>query len=156
MKKQQLSTTPKLLGYFGLVPFIVPTVCLFLDQHHSEMWRHFLMTYGAIILSFVGALHWSFAMLLHQLAIEKQRSAFVWSIVPSLIAWIALSIPRFYGFILLAIFFAMALMRDRQLSGMAELPSWYMPLRSRLTAIAVACLLTAAYMGNSRQITYLM
>lgn len=148
--------TPKLLGYFGLVPFIVPTVFIYFDAHHVGMWQHFLITYAAVILSFVGALHWSFAMLMHELPIGKQRSTFLWSIVPSLVAWIALSIPRFYGFLVLAAFFAIALIRDRQLSSAVELPSWYIPLRSYLSTIAIICLLTAAYLGNGKQISYWM
>ncbi len=154
MKKLNLSSMPKLLGYLGLLPFLVPTAFLFFDDNHLDMWRHFLLSYGAVILSFVGALHWSFAMLLHQLPINKQRSSFVWSVVPSLIAWIALSIPKNYGFVLLAVFFAAALIRDRQLYHHAELPSWYMPLRRNLTVVAMTCLLIAAYLGNGSKVSY--
>jgi len=156
MTKHYLSAMPKLLGYFGLLPFLVPTVFLFFDYDHIDMWRHFLLSYGAIILSFVGALHWSFAMLLHELPITKQRSSFLWSVVPSLIAWISLSIPKNYGFVLLAVFFAVALIRDRQLYNHAELPSWYMPLRRNLTLVAMTCLLIAAYLGNGSKVGYLI
>jgi len=152
MIKHHILTIPKLLGYFGLLPFIVPTVFLFFDHSHLDMWRHFLLSYGAVILSFVGALHWSFAMLLHELPINKQRWSFLWSVVPSLVAWISLSIPKFYGFILLAVFFAIALARDKQLFDNAELPSWYMPLRRNLTVVAMTCLLIAAYLFNGRHI----
>jgi len=151
MKKHYFATTPKLLGYFGLLPFIVPTVFLFFDHTHFDMWRHFLLTYGAIILSFVGALHWSFAMLLHELPINKQRWSFLWSIVPSLVAWISLSIPKFHGFILLTVFFAIALIRDKHLFNNVDLPAWYMPLRRNLTIAAMTCLLIAAYLMNGKQ-----
>ena len=147
---------PKLLGYLGLLPFIVPTVFLFFDDSHLDMWRHFLLSYGAVILSFVGALHWSFAMLLHELPINKQRWSFFWSVVPSLVAWVSLSIPKFYGFILLTVFFAIALIRDKQLSDKAELPAWYTPLRRNLTIVAMTCLLVAAYLGNGRQLMNLI
>lgn len=135
---------PKLLGYFGLIPFIVPTVFLYLDDSHLDIWRHLLLSYGAVILSFVGALHWSFAMLLNELPINKKRWSFLWSIAPSLAAWISLSIPKFYGFILLAVFFAIALIRDEQLFDNTELPFWYMPLRRNLTVVAISCLLFGA------------
>jgi len=156
MTKHYPSTMPKLLGYFGLMPFIVPTVFLFFDHGHLDMWRHFLLSYGAVILSFVGALHWSFAMLLHELPINKQRWSFLWSVVPSLAAWISLSIPKFYGFILLVVFFAIALIRDRQLFNHVTLPAWYMPLRRNLTVVAMTCLLIAAYLGNSRLLTHMI
>lgn len=156
MKKHYISAIPKLLGYLGLLPFVVPTGFLFFDYSHLDMWRHFLLSYGAVILSFVGALHWSFAMLLHELPINKQRASFLWSIVPSLVAWISLSIPKHYGFVLLAVFFAVALIRDRQLYNHAELPAWYMPLRRNLTLVAMSCLLIAAYLGNGNRLTYLI
>ncbi len=154
MKNNYLSITPKLLGYFGLIPFIIPTVFLYFDDNHLDIWRHLLLSYGAVILSFVGALHWSFAMLLHELPINKKRWSFFWSVVPSLAAWISLSIPTFYGFILLAVFFAIALIRDNQLLGNVELPSWYMPLRRNLTLVAINCLLVGAYLINGRQLTH--
>lgn len=147
---------PKLLGYFGLMPFVVPTVFMLYDPGHFEMWRHFLLSYGAVILSFVGALHWSFAMLLHELPIDRQRASFLWSVAPSLVAWISLSIPKTFGFTLLAIFFAFALIRDKQLFNQVNLPTWYMPLRRNLTVIAMTCLLIAAYMGSRKAFVYLI
>jgi hypothetical protein len=45
------------LGYLGLLPFVIPTLLLGFDAPHTALWLHFLMTYAAVILSFVGALH---------------------------------------------------------------------------------------------------
>lgn len=156
MKKHFISTTPKLLGYLGLIPFIVPTLFLFYDTHHFAMWNHFLLTYGAVILSFVGALHWSFAMSLHDLPVYKQRWSFVWSVMPSLAAWIALSVPKVYGLTLMAVFFVFSLIRDEQLSKQVELAAWYMPLRRNLTAIAISCLFAAAYLTKNKPLVYLI
>lgn len=145
MKLQSFAITPKLLGYLGLIPFISSTGLLILNQHHSAIWQHFLLTYGAVILSFVGALHWSFAMLLG-LSTGQQRGLFIWSIIPSLAAWVSLSISAFQGFILLTLFFGIALLRDKQLHEYVDLPNWYLPLRINLTVVAMVCLSTAAYM----------
>jgi hypothetical protein len=93
-------------------------------------------------------------MLLHELPIDKQRWSFLWSVVPSLAAWISLSIPKFYGFGLLAVFFAIALIRDKQLFDHVDLPAWYMPLRRNLTVVAMTCLLIAAYLGDGRLVIY--
>ena len=57
------------LGYLGLLPFVVPTLLLGYDAPHTALWLHFLMTYAAVILSFVGALHWAFAMTLADLTL---------------------------------------------------------------------------------------
>lgn len=145
MKSNEVIVTPKLLGYLGLIPFILSTGLLFFDRHNSDMWQHFLLSYGAVILTFVGALHWSFAMALPGLSIKQQRVSFIWSVIPSLIAWVSLSIPPVQAFIIISVFFGTALLRDKQLSFYADLPEWYMPLRINLTTVAMLCLITAAY-----------
>lgn len=154
MRHNTSSFTPKLLGYLGLLPFIVPTVFLFYDHHHLGMWQHFLLSYGAVILTFVGALHWSFAMALQELSASKQRNLFLWSIVPSLVAWLALSIPKIYGFMLLVAFFVLALWRDESLAAKVSLAPWYLPLRRNLTLVAVICLLIAAFFTKNQFLPY--
>jgi hypothetical protein len=52
------------LGYGGLVPFFVLAVAIFADRQRAPFWSDALFAYGAVILSFVGALHWGFAMTL--------------------------------------------------------------------------------------------
>lgn len=143
------SSIPKFLGYSGLLPFVVLTVFMCYDYNHRGMWQHFLLSYGAVILTFVGALHWSFAMTLQGLPARVQHNLFLWSVMPSLIAWFALSIPRFYGFILLAIFFVLALWRDESLVKKVIPAPWYLPLRRNLTLVAVACLFVGAFLTKS-------
>ena len=79
-----------LLGYGGLLPFGALALLLALGGAHSARWWPMLLAYGAVILSFVGALHWGFAMALPGLgAVERQR-LYGWSVVPALAAWPAL------------------------------------------------------------------
>ena len=52
------------LGFGGLLPFIGLALTAFVDRHHGIVWADALVAYGAVILSFVGALHWGFAMAL--------------------------------------------------------------------------------------------
>jgi len=156
MNQYTSSFTPKLLGYLGLLPFIVLTAFLFDDHNHFGMWQHFLLSYAALILTFVGALHWSFAMTIPALPAHKQRNLFLWSITPSLVAWLALSMPRLYGFMLLIIFFVLALWRDEALGKTVTLTTWYLPLRRNLTLVAVACLLIGAFVTKSHSILYRM
>ena len=52
----------RLLGYGGLIPFAA-LAALALGSSQSAAWIHALIAYGAVILSFVGALHWAFGML---------------------------------------------------------------------------------------------
>ena len=156
MNHNPASLTPKLLGYLGLLPFILLTVFLFDDRNHFGMWQHFLLSYGAVILTFVGALHWSFAMTLPGLPVNQQRSLLLWSVTPSLVAWLALSMPRLYGFLLLITFFALALWRDELLAKKVTLAPWYLPLRRNLTLVAVLCLLVGAFATKSHSLQYLL
>jgi hypothetical protein len=53
-------------------------------------------------------------------------------------------------------FFAVALIRDKQLFDNVDLPGWYMPLRRNLTVVAMTCLLIAAYLGKNRHLVYMI
>lgn len=128
------------LGYGGLLPFLALAPASLLDQHHGAAWSDALFAYGAIILSFIGALHWGLAMSLPELS-ERQRSArFVWSVVPALIAWPAVLLSPAIAGPLLIIGFIAHYLQDRRLAGQAPLPGWYLPLRLRLSSVAVVCL----------------
>jgi len=144
MKPDNIAFTPKLLGYFGLVPIVVPTIAFMIEPHHGHLWLHLLLSYAAVILSFIGALHWSFAMTLKPLTQAQRRNAFIWSVIPALVAWLALSLYTFYALLLMSLFFVLAFLRDYGLSKLVELPSWYMQLRLQLTAVMTGCLVIAA------------
>lgn len=135
---------PRLLGYLGLLPIIAPTLLLFLDSGHSAIWSHFLITYAAIILSFIGALHWAFAMTINKLSEMDRKLTFIWSVIPSIIAWISLSMNDYFALLLLAIFFILNLIKDKRLAKSVDLPDWYLPLRSNLTYAVTTCLTIAA------------
>jgi len=133
------------LGYGGLLPFLFLAPASLLDAHHGPLWSDALFAYGAIILSFVGALHWAFAMLLNELT-EKQRTArFVWSVVPALLAWPALLLSPLLSGPLLICGFLTHYWQDRRLDSIAQLPAWYLPLRFRLTTVACLCLAAGSF-----------
>lgn len=132
------------LGYGGLLPFLFLAAASILDQNHAPYWADGLFAYGAIILSFVGALHWGFAMTAGPLCIESARhqrdACFVWSVVPALIAWLALLLAPLLSSLLLIAGFIAHYLQDRRLAADAGLPAWYLPLRLRLSAVACFCL----------------
>lgn len=136
---------PKLLGYAGLLPFIFITAMLWAEPHHYAFWQRVLLSYGAVILTFVGALHWSLAMQVSTLHDDVKRGLYIWSVIPSLVAWLALLLPYKYAYGLLVAFFLLALWRDISLARRIVLSNWYLPLRKTLTVIVVACLLMAYY-----------
>ena len=140
-----LPPTVAWLGYSGLIPFLVLAPASLLDQHHGAVWSDALYAYGAIILSFVGALHWGLAMSLPELS-ERQRSAwFAWSVVPALIAWPAVLFSSLVAAPLLVVGFIAHYLQDRRLAGQARLPGWYLPLRLHLTCVAVVSLIAGVF-----------
>ena len=140
-----LPRTVAWLGYGGLLPFLALTPASLLDHHHGAVWSDALYAYGAIILSFIGALHWGLAMSLPELT-ERQRSAcFAWSVVPALIAWPAVLFSPPLAAPLLVVGFIAHYLQDRRLASQATLPGWYLPLRLRLTSVAVVCLVAGVF-----------
>ena len=139
------------LGYGGLLPFVAlaaATVAAQLSGQNSgqnpHAWNAALLAYGAAILSFVGALHWGFAMTLRELTARQQTASFVWSVVPALVAWIALLTSPLVAAVLLVTGFCIHYRQDRRLAAHADLPGWYLPTRLRLTMVACLCLCVGA------------
>ena len=148
MPEEQSNTLPRAvgwLGYGGLLPFLLLASASLLDPVHAPIWSDALYGYGAIILSFVGALHWGMAMSLPTLTQAQRTGCFVWSVVPALVAWPALLVsPPFAASLLVAGFVAQYI-RDRQLARQARLPEWYLPMRLRLTSVASICLIAGVF-----------
>ncbi len=129
-----------LLGYGGLLPFAGLSAAHLLGVA-PQATAQALLAYGAVILSFVGALHWAFAMTLQGLPEPRRAWMYAWSTVPALMAWPALLLEPRVGSVILVAAFAIHYLQDRRLAARAELPGWYLPLRLRLSTVAIVCLL---------------
>jgi hypothetical protein len=129
------------LGYGGLLPFVALALACVLDD--AAPWRFALLSYGALILSFVGALHWGIALGASALSERQRNACFIWSTVPALLAWVTFFLAPGAASALLAAGFGAHYLQDRQLARHAGLPAWYLPLRLRLTAVASLSLLAA-------------
>lgn len=148
-------TTVIWLGYGGLVPFVALAATALIAPDYAVAARAALLGYGAVILSFVGALHWSFAMTLPELTTAKRDESFIWSVMPALVGWVALIAAAIYAWnsslralaiasgLLIAGFVA-HFVQDRRLAPVARLPAWYLPLRTRLTWVVSLCIALAA------------
>ena len=133
------------LGYGGLLPFLFLAPASLLAGHHAPILSDALFAYGAIILSFVGALHWGFAMTLSGLSDRQRTASFVWSIIPALLAWPAILLsPPLSGLLLISGFVA-HYWQDSRLDASVSLPAWYLPLRFRLTVVACLCLAAGSF-----------
>jgi hypothetical protein len=142
------STVVVWLGYGGLLPFVLLTLGVLLDPAHGTLWRDSQLAYGAVILSFVGALHWAFAMTLPELDAGQRAVRFVWSVIPALLAWTALLLPPLLAATLLIAGFVVHYLQDRRLDSISNLANWYLPMRLRLSSVACICLAASGYLGT--------
>jgi len=133
----------KWYGYGGLLPFFVLSLAFLLAP--SPMQDRLLMilvAYGAVILSFIGAIHWGLA--LRSVPANALWRAFGVSVAPALVAWLALMLPPMPALLVLAVGLASIYMVDRTRLSRADVAPWYLRLRTQLTAGALASLIVAA------------
>ncbi|MEZ5447894.1 MAG: DUF3429 domain-containing protein [Thiolinea sp.] len=146
---------PKLawyLGYAGLLPFFILTISVLL---HSELpllkgarldW--WLAGYAAVILSFLGAVHWGVVLGQQDWLKETEiRRMLNYSVVPALLAWLALLLPVNLALLSMGALVVMAYICD-SMWLFERLKSQYARLRLHLTVVA-ALLLFAAGVGVS-------
>ncbi len=135
------------LGYGGLIPFAGAACAAAAGGPvYAGPGSRALIAYGAVILSFVGALHWAFAMTSPVVGPrDRDRDRmFAWSVVPALLAWTALLLSPATASGLLILGFLAQYWQDRRVTARCRLPGWYLPLRGRLTLVACLCLAAGA------------
>jgi len=130
------------LGAAGLIPFAVLALALWWPAlGHQAFSSHALASYGATIASFLGAIHWGLAMRDQP---GTDAEPYLWGVVPSLLAWLALLLPPTWGLLGLAMLLGLCLLVDERRYPHYKLQAW-LPLRRRLTLVAgLACLAGAA------------
>ena len=123
------------LGHAGLLPFIAGAVLAHLvwpDVHPYLL--HAFAAYAATIVAFLGGVHWGVAF-----AQEHPRPlVFVWGVVPSLVAWVAVVMPPAAGLIILGLSLVLCYLVDRRLYREQGIGRW-LGLRWRLTVVASFC-----------------
>jgi hypothetical protein len=95
------------LTYAGLIPFIGLALTVQLASAPlNYLAAESLASYGAIIAAFMGALHWGANLdNLGNLSVSnrwQERNAWLWSVMPALIAWVALQIYIPVGLVIIA------------------------------------------------------
>ena len=130
------------LGYAGLIPFVLLAGLMWMVN--SELLPFVsvaLGAYAAAIVSFLGGVHWGIGFMKGPAA---ARFHFVWGVVPSLLAWLALLSPVYAALPLLALVLVACYAVDSKTYPAAGLAS-QLPMRLRLTVVAaLSCLLGAA------------
>ncbi len=123
------------------MPFVVLAAANYLlpDAYRSQA-AFALLAYGAVIASFMGAIHWGLAM---RGSLMRQPNPFVWGVFPSLMAWLALLLPLAQGLFTLALLLGLCWAIDRRSYPAYGLAQW-LPMRLHLTLAASLSLLAAA------------
>jgi hypothetical protein len=131
------------LGYAGLIPFVGGAVLAWLLPPYSD--EHVfavegLARYAALIVSFLGGIHWGLGMR----ASVPSPGPFAWGVVPSVLAWIAVLMPAYAGLVVLGALLIICYVVDRKAYRAHDVSRW-LTLRFRLTAVAsLSCFLAAA------------
>jgi hypothetical protein len=134
------ASTAKLLGYAGLIPFLTFSIGCWLPLPYVTDPLYVLIAYAAIILSFMGAIHWGAAM---SSSGNKRSQYLVVSVVPALAAWIALLSPAVAALMILLLGFITLFLYDRAVQRSQAFPAWYIAMRKNLTIVVTLCLASA-------------
>jgi hypothetical protein len=102
-----------------------------------------LVVYAAVILSFVGALHWGIALAHPEVSARDRDLLMGWSVVPALIAWVGVILEPLFGLLIMAAMFCVQYEADRRLDKRFPVNPWFLRLRAQLTGCVVVCLLIA-------------
>lgn len=135
----------RLLGYGGLIPFAAAAAVALLGPPH---WRALalpaLAAYGAVILSFLGAVHWGLA-----LRAPPEEASAAWprlglGVLPALVGWVALLLPARPGLLLLGAGVVAVAAVEAVAARRGLVPRDYLGLRWALSLGASVCLLLGA------------
>ncbi|MEO1091612.1 MAG: DUF3429 domain-containing protein [Pseudomonadota bacterium] len=129
-----------ILGFAGLVPFVLPSIALWLAPSvYAPFLNAVLIAYGLAIASFVGGVQWGFGIL-GEMAADRTWRVLALSVAPALIAWVGALTPFPWPFAFLMVAFALVLRVDFRLVRDGLAPRWYPVLRGPLTAGVLVCL----------------
>lgn len=134
-----------LLGYAGLVPFVTGALGIWVTP---EGWRvtvlAALLDYSAVILAFMGAIHWGLAMRSEASSGPAQVQLGL-SVVPPLLGWLAISsgLSTSLALPLCLLAFGGLYVADLRAVKLSLAPRWYPSLRRPLTIIVCLSLLVA-------------
>lgn len=132
------------LGYAGLIPPVLLALLVWLVTPELQAWVAIgLAAYVALIVSFLGGIHWGIAWMHGNQAPHARRAHVIWGVSPSLLAWPGLLMPPHAGLVWLGLLLLVCYGVDRRLYPQAGLQHW-LTLRFRLTSMAALSCFVAA------------
>ena len=136
-----MNATARGLGHAGLLPFVAGAGLVWLTDGEAHVYAAMaLAAYAALIVSFLGGIHWGLAMRQP----DAPPATLLWGVVPSLVAWPAVIMPAYAGLVLLGLMLVVCYLVDRRTYPALGAAAW-LTLRFRLSAVAsLACFVGAA------------
>lgn len=134
MRKQTLA---KLLSYCGILPFLAAALVPIIQAGFLGLdYTHIILTYGAVIASFIAGIHWGLYLFK-----DSPVNLFVHSNIIALLAWFAVA-ASFSGSVAILIFcFIYLLVIDKKLLNANIIESWYMHMRIIVSTSVILTLL---------------
>lgn len=135
-----------LLGAAGLLPFLISGLgAVSAEPQAARAACDMLIVYGAIVLSFLGAVHWGFTLATDHDPAERPR--LLLGVAPSIGAWLAAGVGlwlgnRVLGLLVMAALFVGTAVVEWRAHERGWVPGGYIALRLALTAIVVIILIT--------------
>lgn len=141
-----------IMGYGGLIPFVILSLCLVagvgIVGFDLARTGQLLMSYAAIILSFIGAVHWGVALAHHEsMPTSLLNRFYAYSALPSIFAWVVLLLPTQVGLIVISALFWLAFWVDHKFL-FERLSVNYGKFRLHLTFIVSSALALAGVFGT--------
>lgn len=149
---KDVPVAPKLLGIAGLIPFVGTSALAVYMPEAVVLVSELQATYGASILSFMGAVHFGLAMADYG-STRYRMLRYSLSTVPCLIGFFTLvCVPHIpMRLIIEALAFNGLLYGDYKCLGLGLVPKWYLKLRIGLTSIVTLCLGTNLYISYQKK-----
>jgi len=88
-------STAILLGLLGLLGFVGCGLIAMVEDPTKAWGLNALIAYAAVMLSFLGAVHWGLALGGSTATRRVQRLRYTLGVLPALIGWVALLLPMF-------------------------------------------------------------
>jgi hypothetical protein len=152
--QRRLPAVALALGLAGLIPFVALAIASLTAPDPSAAQRYLLglVGYGAVVLAFIGGVHWGFILHPGQPPAsdtpEERRDAarLGLGVLPSLIGWAALLTPAFgipeVGLVVLIVGYVATILTEHQFGRRGLLPSGYVALRWGLSIVVLVVLIT--------------
>lgn len=134
------------LGAAGLIPFIACAMGALTAGAWQQRAMLALLAYGAVILAFLGGVHWGLVLAPAESPPFAARSRLSLGIVPSLLGWAAMILATLglaeLGLALLILGFAATVLMEHRWAGLGLVPPAYMRLRWALSLVVLMTLIT--------------